>query len=77
MRLVDKSNDNPEAAKEEAMHDLEIGEVEAIEPKLESAEEIKSEEVWEQPKANAPKLTVVGKIDLEKLKKFERPKKRK
>lgn len=77
VRLVDKSNDNPEAAKEEAMHDLEIGEVEAIEPKLESAEEIKSEEVWEQPKANAPKLTVVGKIDLEKLKKFERPKKRK
>lgn len=77
VRLVDKSNDNPEAAKEEAMHDLEIGEVEAIEPKLESAEEIKSEEVWEQPKANAPKLTVVGKIDLEKLKKFERLKKRK
>lgn len=75
VRLAEKDNEKTEAVEDELMHDLEIGEVEAIEPKSESAEEKKTEEVWEQPKADVPKLTVVGKIDLEKFKKYERPKK--
>ena len=76
-RLSDKDKPTDEDAVDEAMQDLEIAEVEAIEPKSEPAEEKKQEEVWEQPKADAPKLTVVGKIDLEEFKKYERPRKQK
>lgn len=77
VRLTDRDCAKLEAVENEAMHDLEIGEVEAIEPKPESVEEKKPKEVWEQPKADVPKLTIVGKIDLEKFKKYERPKKQK
>lgn len=76
-RLSNKDKATDEAAAEEAMQDLEIAEVEAIDPKAEPVEEKKTVDVWEQPKADAPKLTVVGKIDLEEFKKYERPKKQK
>ena len=56
---------------EEATQDLEIPTVEAIEPE----EKPKKEEEWKQPEAEAPKLKVVGKIDLEQFKQYERPRK--
>lgn len=77
VRLSDKDNETDEAIVDEAMLDLEIGEVEAIEPKNEPVEVKKEEEVWEQPKVDAPKLKVIGKIDLDQLKKYDRPKKTK
>ena len=74
-RLSDKDKAADEDAVDEAMQDLEVGEVEAIEPKEEPAEEKKTEETWEQPKANEPKLKIIGKIDLDQLQKYERSKK--
>lgn len=53
----------------EATQDLEILTVEAIK----SDEKAKKDEEWKQPKAEAPKLKILGKIDLEQFKKFERP----
>lgn len=67
MRLNDEENNPVETDTVEVALDLEITTVEAIEPK--------KEEMWKQPEAEAPKLKVVGKIDLDKFKKYERPKK--
>lgn len=77
MRLTDRNNVNNGTAFEEVIHDLEIDEVEAIENSAEPAEDIMSKDSIEQPKIDIPKLTVVGKIDLEQFKKYERPKKQK
>lgn len=76
-RLSDKDKQAGEEASDEAMQDLEVGEVEAIEPQEEPAEEKQPEAVWEQPKADVPKLKIIGKIDLDQFKKYERPKKSK
>ena len=70
-RLNDEDIEHVDSNSEEVNQDLEITTVEAIELK----EEPKKEEVWKQPEVEAPKLTVVGKIDLEQFKKYERPKK--
>ena len=78
VRLSDKDKENDVTTSDEVMQDLEVGEVEAIEePKAEPAEEKKQEEEWKQPEAEAPQLKVLGKIDLDKFKKYERPKKTK
>lgn len=74
-RLSDKDKATSEDMVDEALKDLEVGEVEAIKPEAAYVEEKKSEEVWEQPKADKLKLKIVGKIDLDQLPKYERPKK--
>lgn len=56
---------------EEAAQDLTISYIEAIEHK----EEPKIEEEWKQPEAEAPKLKIIGKIDLDQFKKYEWQKK--
>ena len=76
VRLSDKDKESDEATAEEAIHDLEIAEIEAIEPRVAPVEEKEPEEkAWEQPKADEPRLTIVGKIDLDQFKKYDRPKK--
>lgn len=70
-RLNNEDSEPIETIAEEATQDLEITTIEAIEPK----DELKTGEVWKQPEVEAPKLTVVGKIDLEQFKKYERPRK--
>ena len=75
---VDKEKDYISPTTEESTQDLEIGDVEPIvEPKVELAVEEKQVEEWKQPKVELPKLKVIGKIDLEQFKKYERPKKSK
>lgn len=75
-RLLDKYKEIDEATSEEAMQDLEIGEVEAIEePNVELFKENKLEEEWKQPEAETLKLKILGKIDLDQFKKYERPRK--
>lgn len=76
VRLSDKEKEDISSAAEEAIRDMEIGEVEAIEEaKAEPAGEKKREEEWKQPELEALKLKVVGKIDLDQFKKYERPRK--
>lgn len=78
VRLSDKEKDYISPTTEESTQDLEIGDVEPIvEPKVELAVEEKQVEEWKQPKVELPKLKVIGKIDLEQFKKYERPKKSK
>ena len=66
MRL-NGDNSRPVETMLEVNHDLEITTVEALEPK--------KEEVWKQPEVEALKLKVIGKIDLDQLKKYERTRK--
>ena len=78
VRLSDKEKEYISPTTEESTQDLEIGDVEAIvEPKVESVVEEKQDEEWKQPEVESPKLKVIGKIDLEQFKKYERPKKSK
>lgn len=69
-RFNEEESEPVHIAAEEATRDLEITTVEAIEPK----EDSKKEE-WKQPKVETPKLKVIGKIDLNQFKKYERPRK--
>ena len=73
-RLTNGDNTEPaETVMEEATQDLEITTVEAISPK----EELNAETIWKQPEVEAPKLKVLGKIDLEPFEKYKRTKKSK
>lgn len=73
-RLNDEDSAPRDIVAEETTQDLEITTVEAIEPKEDLKEEPKKEE-WKQPGVEMPKLKVVGKIDLNQFKKYERPRK--
>lgn len=76
VRLSDKDMETDETIAEEVMQDLEVGEVEALEePKTEPTEKQEPKEDWKQPAAEAPQLKVLGKIDLDQFKKYERPRK--
>lgn len=59
-------------ATDEVQQDLEISAVESISSQSESIEEPKVEDESKQPKVDTPKLTVIGKIDLEQFKKYDR-----
>lgn len=69
----DDASKPTENVMEEAIQDLKITAVEAIEAK----EEPKKEEGWKQPEADVPKLKILGKIDLNQFKKYERTRKSK
>lgn len=76
VRFSDKGKETDETTVEEAIQDLEVGEVEALEePQSETVGEKEPEEEWKQPEAKTPHLKVLGKIDLNQFKKYERPRK--
>lgn len=75
-RLTDDNDSEPtETVMEEATQDLEITTVEAIEHREEPEEEFRAREVWKQPEADVLQLKILGKIDLDQFKKYERAKK--
>ena len=64
-----------DTASQEVREDLAITQIETIEPTED--EKVETDETIFQTRFDGPKVTILGKIELDQLKKYERPKKQK